>query len=153
MIVFDCLDRLDVDDRCFQYAFTLTQNYKEIKNHPLEVSNIKPFIYDLCDWDEIKYPTVIKNNYVLFEIKNPEFVLVEDEIRFHVHKLIKQSYVSKHFYTREKTVLLLFPDNISIKEELTWINVAHVGFCDKLKFEKKSYPWIHECCKLDILSN
>ena len=24
----------NINDRCFQYAFTLTQHHKEIKNHP-----------------------------------------------------------------------------------------------------------------------
>ena len=31
---------------CFQYAFLLTQYYKEIKNNGEQVSNIKPF-FDL----------------------------------------------------------------------------------------------------------
>ena len=34
----------NVDDRCFQYAFALTQHYKKLKNHSGRVSNIKPFL-------------------------------------------------------------------------------------------------------------
>ena len=34
----------NLDNRCFQYAFALTQHYKEIKNHSKRVSNLKPFV-------------------------------------------------------------------------------------------------------------
>ena len=36
----------DVGGRGFQYAFLLTQHYKEIKNHPERLSNIKIY-FDL----------------------------------------------------------------------------------------------------------
>ena len=32
------------DDKCFQYALTVTWNYKQIKKNPQRISNIKPFI-------------------------------------------------------------------------------------------------------------
>ena len=32
------------DDKCFQYALTVAQNYEEIESHPERVSNIKLFI-------------------------------------------------------------------------------------------------------------
>ena len=32
------------DDKCFQYALTVAQNYEEIESHPERVSNMKPFI-------------------------------------------------------------------------------------------------------------
>lgn len=49
--------------------------HKEIKNHAEQVSNIKPFI-DLFNWNYVKYSTVIDNNCVAFERKNPEIALV-----------------------------------------------------------------------------
>ena len=36
-----------------------------------------------------------------------------------VYKSTKQSYLSKHYYERKKTVLLLIPDCISIQEHLS----------------------------------
>ena len=51
------------------------QHHKEIKNHAEQVSNIKPFI-DLFNWNYVKYSTVIDNNCVAFERKNPEIALV-----------------------------------------------------------------------------
>ena len=33
----------NTDDKCFQYALTVTLNYGEIELHPERVSNIKPF--------------------------------------------------------------------------------------------------------------
>ena len=48
------------------YSFMLTQHYKETKNHPEQLSNIKIFI-DLCNQVSIKYPN--GNNYALFDIK------------------------------------------------------------------------------------
>ena len=32
------------DDKCFQYALTVTLNYKQIRKYPQRVSKIKPFI-------------------------------------------------------------------------------------------------------------
>ena len=61
-----------VDDRCFQYPFTLTWHYKEIKNHPEQVSNIYPLI-DLYNWKGIEYQTAINgNNYTLFKKNYPK---------------------------------------------------------------------------------
>ena len=35
---------------CFQYAFVTTQAYKEIKNHPEQVLNIKHFLIYSIGW-------------------------------------------------------------------------------------------------------
>ena len=40
------------DDRCFQYAVTVTLNYEQIGDHPERISKIKPFI-GKYDWKEI----------------------------------------------------------------------------------------------------
>ena len=80
------------------------------------------------------YPaTINKNIYTLFEKNNPEIALTVLHVDVHfeifksecqecarVYKSIKQSYVSKHCFKREKKgILLLIPDNISVKEELS----------------------------------
>ena len=65
----------NIDNTCFQYFFTLTPHYKEIKNNAERVSSIKPFI-DLYFWDCLNYPTVINNNCSLFERKNLEMAVV-----------------------------------------------------------------------------
>lgn len=62
----------------------------------------------------LKYPTVINNNhYALFERKNLGIALVvlyvtpgikafieRDEVKVLAYKLIKQSYVSKHYHIK-----------------------------------------------------
>ena len=44
------------DDKCFQYAVTVTLNHEQIKDHPERISKIKPFI-DKYDWTEIDFPS------------------------------------------------------------------------------------------------
>ena len=34
----------DKDDKCFQYALTVTLNYEQIKDHPERILKNKPFI-------------------------------------------------------------------------------------------------------------
>ena len=40
----------NVNDRCFQYTFTLTRHYKEIKNRLGQLSSFKVFL-DLYNWE------------------------------------------------------------------------------------------------------
>ena len=54
------------------------------------------------------------------------------------HRSIRQSYVSKNFYTRKKPVLLI-PDKIYIEEELIKIINVSVKH-DRPKFENFVYP-------------
>ena len=44
------------DDKCFQYAATVTLNHEDIKRNPQRISKIKPFI-NKYDWNGIKYPS------------------------------------------------------------------------------------------------
>ena len=44
------------DDKCFQYALTVTLNYEKIKTDPQRISRIKPFI-DQYNWKEIDFPS------------------------------------------------------------------------------------------------
>ena len=43
------------DDKCFQYAVTVTLNFEEIESHPERVSNMKTFI-NIYNWKIINYP-------------------------------------------------------------------------------------------------
>ena len=43
------------DDRCFQYAVTVTLNHEQIQNNPERISKIKPVI-DQFNWNEIDFP-------------------------------------------------------------------------------------------------
>ena len=44
------------DDKCFQYAVTITLSYGEIEPHPERVSNIKSLI-NKYNWKGINYPS------------------------------------------------------------------------------------------------
>ena len=43
------------DNKCFQYALTITLNYEEIKKDPQRITKIKPFI-NKYNWEGINYP-------------------------------------------------------------------------------------------------
>ena len=49
------------DDKCFQYALTVTLNYGKIKKDPQRISKIKPFI-DQYNWKDIDFPTHSKDS-------------------------------------------------------------------------------------------
>ena len=61
------------DDRCFQYAITVALNYGEIKLHPENFLNIRPFI-NKYNWGGIKYPSKI-NDWKTREKNNPTVAL------------------------------------------------------------------------------
>ena len=44
------------DDKCFQYALTVTLNYQNIKNNLERISKIKPFL-DKYNWKETNFPS------------------------------------------------------------------------------------------------
>ena len=44
------------DDRCFLYALTVELNYKNIKNNPERISEIKPSI-EQHNWKKIDFPS------------------------------------------------------------------------------------------------
>ena len=48
------------DDKCFQYATTITLNFEEIKNDPQGAPNIKSFINNY-NWEGINYPSKIED--------------------------------------------------------------------------------------------
>ena len=60
-------------DKCFQYAVTVALNYTEIKENPVKVSNIKPFI-NKYNWKGTHYPSKI-DDWKMFEKNNPTIAL------------------------------------------------------------------------------
>lgn len=50
-----------------------------------------------------------------------------------IHKSIKQSYVSNHYYERVKKQLLLIPNDITHKEELSSKMTSKAIFCKEAK--------------------
>ena len=91
------------DNKCFQYAVTLTLNIDKINDHPERISKIKPFI-GKYNWKDIDFPSTSKD-WKNFELNNE----VALNILYVPHgiKKIKIAYKSKHNLTREKQVILL----------------------------------------------
>ena len=63
----------NTDDKCFQYAETVTLYYEENKRHPERVSNIKPFI-NKYNWQGIHCPSKI-DDWKTFGRKNQTIAL------------------------------------------------------------------------------
>ena len=61
------------DDKCFQYAVTITLNYDKIKHHPERVSKVKPFI-NQYDWSKINFPSHV-GDWKKFELNNKSIAL------------------------------------------------------------------------------
>ena len=78
------------DDKCFQYAVTVSVNYEEIEQNPGRVSNIKPFI-NKYNWKCINYPSKI-DDWKTFEKNNPTIAL---NILYIKGKEIYPAYISK----------------------------------------------------------
>ena len=80
----------NADDRCFQYAVTVTSNYEETESQPERVSNIKPFM-NKYNWKGIYYPSKI-DDWKTFEKNNPTIALNILHIK---EKEICAAYISK----------------------------------------------------------
>ena len=104
------------DDKCFQYAVTLSLNLNSIDNHPERISKIKPFI-NKYNWKDIDFPAMSKD-WKKFESNN-EIAL---NILYVPHntKKINIAYKSKHNFTRKKQVILLM---ISYGEKWHYLTV------------------------------
>ena len=92
------------DNKCFQYAITMSLNYQKINNNPERVSKIKPFINNLI-WDEINFPSQ-QEDCEKFEANNESIAL---NVLYVSHNTedIKHFYKSKFNFTREHEVILL----------------------------------------------
>ena len=55
------------DNKCFQYAVTVTLNYEEIGKNPEKITEIKPFL-SKCKWERLNFPSE-KDNWKNF-LKN-----------------------------------------------------------------------------------
>ena len=86
------------DDKCFQYAITVTLNYKQIDNHPEQIY-ITPYInmYDFLshkkDWNKL-------------ELNNKTVVLNALFIPYNARQK-RPAYISKCNSDRDKQVILL----------------------------------------------
>ena len=91
------------NDKCFQYAVTLTLNLDIIKKNLQRISKIKPFI-DQYNWKDIDFPSTSKD-WRKLELNN-EITL---NILYVPHNTIKiqVAYTSKQNLTCDKQVILL----------------------------------------------
>ena len=95
------------DDKCFQYAITLTLNLDKINRGPQRISKIKPFI-NQYNWKDIDFPPTNKD-WKKFELNN--------EVAFNSHscthntRKIQVAYKSKNNLTCDKQVILLMITN------------------------------------------
>ena len=81
------------DDKCFQYAITVSLNHEQIKSHPERISNIKPFI-DQYNWKEIDFPSH-KKGWNEFEKNNKTIALNILHIPHNTEE-IRHAYESKY---------------------------------------------------------
>ena len=95
------------DDKCFQYAVTLSLNLNSIDNHPERISKIKPFI-SKYNWKDIDFPAKSKD---WKKIESNNEIALNILYVPHNTKKINIAYKSKHYLTREKQVILLMISN------------------------------------------
>ena len=101
------VNQKNYDNKCFQYAVTLTLNIDKINDHPERISKIKPFI-EKYNWKDIDFPSTSKD-WKKFELNNE--VALNILYVPHGTKKIEIAYKSKHNLTREKQVILLMISN------------------------------------------
>ena len=92
------------DHKCFQYAFTVALNYKNIKKNPQKISKIKPFL-DQYNWKEISFPSH-KEDWKKFELNNKSIALSTLYVPYNA-KEIRHAYKSKYNLKHENQVILL----------------------------------------------
>ena len=91
------------DDKCFQYAVTLSLNLDNINKHPQRISKIKPFIGQY-NWKDIDFPPTNKD-WRKLELNN-DIALNILYIPRNTEK-IQLVYRSKNNLTFDKQVILL----------------------------------------------
>ena len=90
------------DNKCFQYAVTVSLNYEETGKHAERITKTKPFI-NKYNWGEINYPSK-KHDWKKYEKNNVTIALI---ILYGKKEKIYPASVSKHYSNREKEVILL----------------------------------------------
>ena len=128
----------NIDDKCFQYAVTLSLNLNSIDNHPERISKIKPFI-NKYNWKDIDFPAMSKD---WKKIESNNEIALNILYVPHNTKKINIAYKSKHNFTREKKVILLMISNgekwhyLAVKNLsglLRGLTSNHAGDCYCLK--------------------
>ena len=107
------------DDKCFQYAVTLTLNLDNIDNHLERISKIKPFT-NQYNWKDINFPSTSKD-WKKFKLKN-EIALNILYVPHNTRK-IQVAYKSKQNLTCDKQVILLMITN---GEKLDYLTVKNL---------------------------
>ena len=95
------------DNKCFQYAVTLSLNLNRIDNHPERIFKMKPFI-NQYNWKDIDFPATNKD-WKKFELNNE--IAINILYVPHNTKKINIAYKSKHNLTQEKQIILLMITN------------------------------------------
>ena len=108
------------NDKCFQYAVTLSLNLNSIDNHPERISKIKPFI-NKYNWKDIDFPAMSKD---WKKIESNNEIALNILYVPHNTKKINIAYKSKHNLTREKQVILLMISNGEKWDSLTVKNLS-----------------------------
>ena len=96
------------DDKCFQYALTVTLNYQSIKIHPERISSIKLFV-DQYNWKEISFPSH-KEDWKNFEMNKKSIALNILYVPYNTEEL-RYAYKSKYNLKCENQVILLMIPN------------------------------------------
>ena len=99
------------DNKCFQYAVTVTLNYKKIKKDPQRTTKIKPFI-NKCNWEVINFPSE-KVYWKKFKKKNATIAL---NVSYSKKEKTYPAYVTKYNSNRKKQVILLIISIGNIRE-------------------------------------
>ena len=94
------------DNKCFQYAVTITLNDEEIKKDLQRTTIIKPFT-NKYDWEGINYPSE-KDDWKKIEKNNVTIAL---NVLYAKKEKIYQAYVSKHNSNCQKQVIILMISN------------------------------------------
>ena len=96
------------DNNCFQYATTAALNHQNVRNHPEEISKIRPSIRKY-NWNNIDFPSYQKD-WKKFEQNNKTIAF---NILFVPHnaKKIRLACKSKYNHNRENQVILLMITN------------------------------------------
>ena len=98
----------DDGDECFRYSITAALNYRNINNHPLRISNLRPFI-DNYNWKDIEFPSHSKD-WKKFEQNNKTIALNILFVPSNT-KQIRPAYLSKYNNNRDNQVILLVISN------------------------------------------
>ena len=85
------------DNKCFQYAVTVTLIYEEIKKDSQRITEIKPFI-NKCNWERINYSSE-KDGWKKIEKNNVTIAL---NVLYTKKEKIYPGDISKNYSNREK---------------------------------------------------